>query len=730
MMSTDARSKVSLAGLAEEETEAAAHGVSSQKNASQKKPTKRPLVLEDFGLSNEAQWLLTVPSRFEDYKTFTNDFGALCQGTMAMVRGRIIYKSLKTDEGQETKDPRVGSRLFVVIANPYNQTLAVSAFGRPGFAWEHYTKGSDVIVYGRPVLKEWEGRPAMELSQAQVVKPALLGSIRAVYPKIRRTKGERFGEVVQTHKALLETAAQLLELETGWSNRTIGPLLSEATQFPNARVLLQELHWPTSVERANKAQIAARLLSAWTLVHKTQQRLAAVQANPRSIVNIDMDLVDELKRRIPFSLTQDQHNAIDGICRSLKSPLPMTGLLSGDVGSGKTLSFLVPMVATHRAGKKAMLMTPNLLLIKQVAMDLQAYFPEIPVHVVTGKKPPKGDKSPKPDPDKCIVIGTSALLGALEKDKLGRKPDLLVVDEQHKFSVEQREKLLDAHTNSLEATATPIPRTAALATHGAKDLFLLRQIPVEKHITSRVCTRGNHDEARDARNAILHAVITRGEQAAVIYPLVESDDPQKALRTVTEAAANWSRKIPMEQIAVLHGRMKAGKSGEEDEKNLVLDAFRRGEKRLLLASTVIEVGVTLPELKTMLVLGAEVFGVVTLHQLRGRLARHGGDGEFIMMTESSEPETMERLELLVQHQDGYMLAEKDAEARGYGDVLGIDGDSQSGATRTVFLGVSIGPQHISFAANLQDKLQRMQQAHLAAEAANAMAHPGETLRLV
>jgi ATP-dependent DNA helicase RecG len=263
--------------------------------------------------------------------------------------------------------------------------------------------------------------------------------------------------------------------------------------------------------------------------------------------------------------------------------------------------------------------------------------------------------------------------------------------------VAQREAVRASWTNLLEATATPIPRTAALAVHGSTDLHMLHEIPVDKKVDTRIFDRSS---ALEARNSVLRAIVERGEQAAVVYPMVEATEEADAKRSVMEAINTWSRYVAPEKIAVLHGRLS------DEEKMSVLESFRAGERRLLLASTVIEVGVTLPELKAMLVIGAERFGVLTLHQLRGRLARHGGHGEFALFSESADPEALERLNLLIEHSDGFTLAERDAQVRGYGDLLGIDGDSQSGSTRTLFQGANVGPREIAFAANLYEKLTR------------------------
>ena len=693
--------------------------IQPQDNAVAEDPTpekakkKKPLInMERFGLDNEAQWLLIVPARFEDYKNFVNDKRDLYQGNPALLRGKIVEKTMYSEGRKETKKMTECSRISVVIENPKGQHITLSAFGRPGFEWARYGVGSPVVVRGTPKYNDWERD--MEVSGVKIVKTEDLGRIHAVYPPVRGSKGAHFQKKVQLHQNLMESAAMILDMECGWSDPRLKDIITEATRFNSASELLHSLHWPQSVDDGERAQTAAKLLNSWTLVRKTNQRVSQIQVNPKSIIGVDFAVIDELKTRVPFPLTVDQHDCIEGIAKSLRSPLPMTGLLTGDVGTGKTLTFLLPMVAAFKAGKKAMLMTPNLLLIKQVEKDLKDLFPEVPVCSITGAGGAKGD------PSKSIVIGTSALLGAYKKGKLGDKPDFLVIDEQHKFSVEQREALLDAHTNALEATATPIPRTAALATHGAKDLFMLRMVPVQKSINSRVMLRHN---AKEARNEILDCIINRKQQAAVIYPLVESEDPENHLKSVKEAAASWNKFIPEEKIAVLHGKLK------DAEKEAVLDAFRNGEKDLLLSSTVIEVGVTLPELKSMLVLGADRFGVVTLHQLRGRLARKGGHGEFMMFTDSQEEEAIERLDLLVSNQDGYELAEKDAEKRGYGDILGLESDQQSGNTRTIFMGSNVTPASISFATNIFEKLDRIKNASHATDVINSQAKKGEQLSI-
>lgn len=683
------------------------------------KKAKGQLDMAKFGLYNEAQWLLFSPGRYDDYTTSITEFKNLNQGNVAVVKGKITEKTLFDDKKNKTTNVKAAVRLTVTLQDTQGKTILVSAFGRPGFAWKNHNVDDFVVIRAKP-QRAFAGY-GLELPNPEIVSKDLLGQVVPIYPPLRVTKGEKFDLQVKRHYDLIDTAAQIVEADSGWHDKN-GPVsMTELTGFDTGKDLLRNLHRPKNVRDGEKAMRGAKLLSSYTLVRKTAERAKDIKVDARSIVNIDLAEVERLKTRFPFPLTRDQVDTVDGICKALRGPKPMDGLLSGDVGTGKTAAFMLPMVAAFKAGKRVMLLTPNLLLISQFVREIGIYFPEVPVCTVKGKVGKKGGV--EGDPEKSIVVGTTALVNAMKKGIVGKKPDFLVVDEQHKFSVEQREALRDLHTNKIEATATPIPRTAALATHGAHDLFLLRDVPVKKLIKTEVL---GADQGKRAGQAVIDA-LRRNEQAAVIYPLVNAsgdvvegkqDDAKKA---VNNAADHWKRFVPIENIAVLHGKMT------DAEKEEVLNDFREGRKQLLLSSIVIEVGVTLPDLKTMLVTDADRFGVVTLHQLRGRLARHGGEGHFILFSENTEdPEAMERLQLVADNSDGFDLAEKDAEIRGFGDILGIDGDNQSGATRTLFQGVKIGPRDISFAANLFEKAMVLGDA----DEFNAVVKKGQNMRLM
>jgi ATP-dependent DNA helicase RecG len=654
---------------------------------------KKEITLEKFGMVHDSEWMLVTPSRYDDYATITTDFKTILVGNPIVIEGIITSKKLTNDRNQEC-DYKVASRLAIEIRNAAGQKIGGSAFGRPGFAWNGHEFGQTVMVRGKSKIA-WNG--LMELSMVEVVPDHLKGKIVPIYPNIKVTKGEKFRAKIEEHYHYLTTTAAIIAENTGWNDPNEQISMADVSGFLTPLDLLKTLHKPTSVVEGEKARRAARLVSGLALMRNTLLRAELLEPDQESAIPIDLDVVEALKKRLPFKVTNDQNVAIDGIVKSLIAPMPMSGLLSGDVGSGKTVAFLVPMVAAFMAGKRTTLLTPNLLLIEQVAQELKDIFPEIPVCTLTGSKGVTGD------PNASIVIGSTALLSAYKKKIIKEHPHFLVVDEQHKFSVKQRQSIAVDFTNVIEATATPIPRTAALVTHGTADVFLLREIPVEKTINTSIMTRS---EALLARDTIVAAIYDRQEQAAVVYPLVATDDPEKSRSAVNDAMAGWSKHVHESLIAVLHGKM------DDEEKSAVLKSFKSGVKRLLLASTVIEVGVTLPELKTMMVIDADRFGVVTLHQLRGRLARHGGTGTMMLFANEPTEDGYERLNLLVENTDGFILAEKDAEIRGYGDLIGNDGDSQSGKTRTLFLGVNVGPGEISFAANLYQEIGKIKAEEL------------------
>ena len=643
------------------------------------KPTViKPLEPKKFGITSGAQWLLIAPSRYDDYTAITDDYNALELGSIAVVSGKIA-ELVMYDGRSRTSSIHYCDRISIVLINNYGGTINLGSFGRPGYEFQHVNVGSEVVIRGKVVEFNME----KQLTNLTLVTQDKIGKVFPIYGSIRKTAGERFQRAVNQHFHWIDAAGELVEAETGWNDPNSPFSIPNEIGFSRGEDLLRALHKPTSLEEGLRAIEAAQALSALSLIRKAVKRRSQIEPNPQSMISVTPELLNENIQKLPFAATAGQKHAMENIAKALRSPFPLDGLLSGDVGSGKTATFLVPLVSAYFAGAKCMILTPNLLLIKQVAREIKEFFPTVEVCTVTGE-------GINGDPHTSIIVGSTAILGAFKKKKLGPSPNFLVIDEQHRFSVEQRNSIAAPYTNVLEATATPIPRTAALAAFGNKSIFILRDIPVVKDIQTEIAFR---EDAKRARDFLLESLHNGRDQVAVIYPLVGSENADNGLKSIYEAKENWKKCVPEELIAVLHGKMT------DEEKEEVIRSFRAGEKRFLIASTVIEVGLTLPDLKRMMIIGADRMGLVTLHQLRGRLARHGGEGDCLLFVENPDSEAVERLQILVDHIDGFTVAEKDAEQRGFGDFLSTDGDEQSGKTRTLFMGVKVGPREIEWAAN-------------------------------
>ncbi len=376
--------------------------------------------------------------------------------------------------------------------------------------------------------------------------------------------------------------------------------------------------------------------------------------------------------RLPFSLTKDQRGAIEAILDDLQKDRPMRHLLTGDVGSGKTICYLAAVAALAHAGRRSVVILPNTVLAQQVFREFKTFFPDLSgrAHLCLGGK----KAAPRGEPR--VLIGTSALL---HRKGLVRDVDLAVIDEQQRFSTAQRagmrddfdpKAIFDVHTHRLEVSATPIPRTFALAMLGATRTSRLHTGHADKRIVTRIWV-GEH---RKELFSHLMERIRAGEQIAIIYPLRE-EVAQETLRDAVGAAKQWEKLFPG-KVRLVHGAQK------NEEKQQAIDDMKKGEAQILISTTVIEVGVTIPSLTTMAVIDAGRFGLSQLHQLRGRLVRHGGTGYFDLFVPNPTPESLERLGILERSNDGFEIAHHDLCLRGQGSLPGTE---QSGTDYGVLI---------------------------------------------
>jgi ATP-dependent DNA helicase RecG len=375
-------------------------------------------------------------------------------------------------------------------------------------------------------------------------------------------------------------------------------------------------------------------------------------------------LIDEFYNVLPFKLTNAQQRVVNDILTDLQKPVPMNRLVQGDVGSGKTVVAVISILAAIQAGYQAAFMAPTEVLAEQHYRKLVSWFNQLhlPVELLTGstKTAKRREIHAMLETGELpLLVGTHALIqDTVNFDRLG----LVIIDEQHRFGVQQRARLQQKGENPhvLTMTATPIPRTLALTLHGDLDVSQIDELPPgRKPIQTTALTGRDRQHAYD----LMRREIAQGRQVYVVLPLVEESE-KLDLKSAIDEHQNLQQVFPDFQVGLLHGRMT---SAEKDD---AITAFRDNKTQILVSTTVVEVGVDVPNATVMLIEHAERFGLSQLHQLRGRVGR-GGSQSFCLLMSSSKSETArQRLKVLEQSQDGFFISEMDMRFRGPGEVLG------------------------------------------------------------
>jgi ATP-dependent DNA helicase RecG len=448
---------------------------------------------------------------------------------------------------------------------------------------------------------------------------------------------------------------------------------------------LKEIHFPTSLSSVKKAQRRFSFERLFLLqLFVLKQKLSLLEKKSIAIP-VDIEKVQDLVSNLPFTLTDGQKKASWQILKDLEKNIPMNRLLEGDVGSGKTIVAVIASLAVIKAGHQAALMAPTEVLAKQhfdeIAKLLWRF--KIDIGLLTGKKDKLRSKKLKGDTlevskEKLIekakdgsvdlLVGTHSLI----QDKVKFKSlALVVLDEQHRFGVEQRAKLClkkdSGIPHLLSMTATPIPRTLALTLYGDLSLSIIKEMPKER---KKIITKLISPKKRVAAYNFIKKEILSGRQVFFICPKIEESKSTKktawsGLKSVEEEKERLEKEVfPEFKIGMLHGKMKSS------EKEKIMKDFRNKKTDILVSTSVIEVGIDIKNASVMVIEGAEMFGLSQLHQFRGRVGRSEFQSYCFLFTNSSNEKTKKRLEALLTSKDGFELAEKDLEIRGPGDFLG------------------------------------------------------------
>jgi ATP-dependent DNA helicase RecG len=396
-----------------------------------------------------------------------------------------------------------------------------------------------------------------------------------------------------------------------------------------------------------------------------RRRQADAERKGRAVVVTD-DTREAVRRILPFRLTGDQKTVIREIVTDMQRPQPMNRLLQGDVGSGKTIVALMAALVAMENGLQVAFMAPTEILAEQHFFNIRRLLEKarFRITLLTGGTPARKRRETLAElagGSLQMVIGTHALV---QEDVAFRELGLAIIDEQHRFGVLQRATLRakGLHPDVLVMTATPIPRTLALTTYGDLDVSVMREMPPGRQPIS---TTARPESRRDEIYAFVRGEIEQGRQAYIIYPLVE-ESAKVDLKAATEMADHLAQDVfPDLRVALLHGRLK------QDAKDRVMGAFVRGEFDILVSTTVVEVGVDVPNATVMVIEHAERFGLSQLHQLRGRVGRGAHKSFCVLLYQYPITEQgKERLKALTETTDGFEIAERDLQLRGPGDFFG------------------------------------------------------------
>ncbi len=432
---------------------------------------------------------------------------------------------------------------------------------------------------------------------------------------------------------------------------------------------IKNMHFPESEEiwrRSRKRLVFEELfiLEIGLLFRKKRMETREVGM----VHKVDEELLDRFYRLLPWPLTADQTNAISEIRADVESARPMNRLLQGEVGSGKTMVAMAAILSVVGGGAQAALMAPTEILAEQHYINLHPLLDELGIVsalITSGTiSSVKKDINSEVLSGKIgVIFGTHALI---QKSLKFKRLGLAIIDEQHRFGVRQRLELRKKGKNPdiLVMTATPIPRTISLTLFGDLDISTLRELPGKKGIGKNVKTVVCKESDRSSIYKSIKLEVERGRQAYIVYPLVDESDKLQ-LKSVLQQAETMKEKVfKDERVGIVHGRLSA------DKKEKVMREFRKGDLDILLSTTVIEVGIDVPNATTILIEHAERFGLSQLHQLRGRVGRGKHSSSCYLFADISSEDAKERMDAITSSSDGFKLAERDLEIRGEGELFG------------------------------------------------------------
>lgn len=620
-------------------------------------PSKDVTALATAGFSTVEEVLRYLPKRYEDRRNF-EAFPNQSTPQAVCIKGIVIDVS----RGQYGK----GKGLYEAVVmdgkgGVFGSGKITCRWFNMSFIHKILATGLELIVFGK--VKESNGRLVIDHPEFEVLhedeepyESIHLERIVPIYRNITGLSQRRLREIV--HLLLQECDPATLD-----AHFNVDPSTTRASS-------LRSVHFPDSMNQASCARRRFVLEEFFGLqLNVVWRRVRHLEQTGR-VLGKRTAMLTALYKSLPFDLTDAQKRAIREIVSDMRQPRAMHRLLQGDVGSGKTFVAMAAMLLAIDSGCQAALMAPTQILADQHFLTFRRWLTPLGIRVAlrTGHRDETDPLKLSGPPQ--IIIGTHALL---YDESLFGDLGLIVIDEQHKFGVAQRAALIRRGLvpDVLVMTATPIPRTLSMTIYGDLDVSLLDEKPPGR---GKIITAVRERAKQTDVTKFVKEQLAKGRQAYLVYPLVEESETLKA-ESATEAFRKWRKRLPGFEVGLIHGKLKS------DEKEQVMRRFHEGDISALVSTTVIEVGVDVPNASVMVLHHAERFGLAQIHQLRGRIGRGGHKGYCILLTDGKSPEAMEKLRVLENSSDGFEIAEADLRLRGPGDVLGTQ---QSGLTDLIF----------------------------------------------
>lgn len=606
--------------------------------------------LNKLGITDVSSLLTYFPRTYED-RSVSYLIGALKQGAVGATEGTVL--------NVQEKKPRRGLSILEIFIGDATGRLKIVLFNQ-GYKKNFYKVGQRLHVYGKVEFAYGSlqmNTPHIEmLREGQVAEAGIV----PVYPLVDGVSQFVIRHAVSNWFAANDALPELLP-----------PDITKEHNFMTRYEAFKEMHNPLTVERYGLArkQLAYEELfimqAGLLLLREREQEEIGIKMQP------DGDLVPAFLKELPFALTGDQRKAFNEIANDMQEERPMRRLLQGDVGSGKTVVGALSLLKAVENGYQGALMAPTEILAQQHyegLTDLMAGLGRVKLALLTGSTKP-GERQiiyeGLADGTIDIVIGTHALI---QEQVEFKKLALVIIDEQHRFGVEQRATLQRKghHPHMLVMTATPIPRTMTLSIYGDLEVSLIKEMPPGR---KPVLTYAVDSSYKERLHRFFEKEMSAGHQVYVVCPLVEESeklDLVAAEQLYEELAEKYQRKFG---VGLVHGRMSTA------DKEAIMEAYYKGTIKLLVSTTVIEVGVNVPNATIMCVEGAERFGLSQLHQLRGRVGRGSTQSYCILVSDSHSEDSKQRLAVMTSTQDGFVVAEQDLLLRGSGQLFGL---AQSG----------------------------------------------------